>query len=296
MSDMSSQTEITVAVEPGIASRFLAFFRKMPISGKVGMSLVAFWLFIALFGPLLAPYAVGAFVAEDVFDGASLAHLLGTDYLGRDVLSRLLSGAQYTVGLAMASALTASAVGIIIALFSVVSSRAVDEIISRLMDAFTSIPSKIFALVMVAAFGSSIFLLYLVLAVTYIPGAFRIARSLAVSQNEMEYVLVARARGEGTGYIACTEIFPNIINTMLADFGLRFIFSVLLLSGLSFLGLGVQPPHADLGSLVRENMSGLGEGALAILAPAISIATLTIGMNLMIDNLPGRHNKKSGEA
>ncbi|MDG1143335.1 MAG: ABC transporter permease [Burkholderiales bacterium] len=265
----------------------------MSLSEKIGTILVVFWLIVAIFGPMLAPYEVGAFVAEEVFDTASFTHILGTDYLGRDVLSRVLSGARYTVGLALASALTASAIGITIALFSVVSSRIVDEVISRLMDAFISIPSKILALVIVAAFGSSIPLLYIVVAITYIPGAFRIARSLAVGQNEMDYVLVARARGEGRAYIACMEILPNIINPMLTDFGLRFIFAILLLSGLSFLGLGVQPPFADLGSLVRENMSGLAEGALAILAPSVAIATLTIGMNLMIDSLP-HNNKKHG--
>jgi peptide/nickel transport system permease protein len=104
----------------------------------------------------------------------------------------------------------------------------------------------------------------------------------------MEYVEVARARGEGRAHIACSEILPNMIHPMLADFGLRFVFVVLLLSGLSFLGLGVQPPAADLGSLVRENISGLAEGAPAVLMPAFAIATLTIGVNLLIDSLPGR--------
>ena len=294
MSTLDTQVETLETEDRGLSRCGLETFQKISFAGKVGSILVFFWLLVAIFGPLLAPYEVGAFVAEEVFDVASFTHILGTDYLGRDVLSRVLSGARYTVSLALASALTASAVGIIIALLSVVSGRLVDELISRLMDAFISIPSKILALVIVAAFGSSIPLLYLVVAVTYTPGAFRIARSLAVSQNEMEYVLVAEARGEGRVYIACVEIFPNIINPMLTDFGLRFIFAILLLSGLSFLGLGVQPPYADLGSLVRENMSGLAEGALAILAPSMAIATLTIGMNLMIDSLP-HNNKKHGE-
>ncbi len=295
MNNIDTQAEMLDVEERRVVSRSLDAYRKMSLSEKIGTILVVFWLIVAIFGPMLAPYEVGAFVAEEVFDTASFTHILGTDYLGRDVLSRVLSGARYTVGLALASALTASAIGITIALFSVVSSRIVDEVISRLMDAFISIPSKILALVIVAAFGSSIPLLYIVVAITYIPGAFRIARSLAVGQNEMEYVLVARARGEGRAYIACVEIFPNIINPMLTDFGLRFIFAILLLSGLSFLGLGVQPPFADLGSLVRENMSGLAEGALAILAPSVAIATLTIGMNLMIDSLPHNNKKHGGE-
>jgi peptide/nickel transport system permease protein len=156
------------------------------------------------------------------------------------------------------------------------------------LDALTCIPSKIFALVMVAALGSSVPLLLLTAALSYLPGAYRISRSLAVNLNQMEYVQVARARGEGRIYIACVEILPNMIHPMLADFGLRFVFVVLLLSGLSFLGLGVQPPAADLGSLVRENISGLADGAPAVIMPALAIATLTIGVNLVIDSLPGR--------
>ncbi|NML12654.1 ABC transporter permease [Sphingobium sp. AR-3-1] len=262
--------------------------KALPMSGKVGLVLVIFWLAVALFGPMLAPYPVGAFVAYDVFDGQSAAHWLGSDYLGRDVLSRLLSGARYTVGLAAAAALLASATGTALALTAAVGGAKVDEPLSRFMDMLISIPSKIFSLVLVAAFGSSLPLLLLIAAITYVPGNYRIARALAVNLAQMDYVQVARARGEGRFHIAITEILPNMIHPLLADFGLRFVFIVLLLSGLSFLGLGVQPPDADLGSLVRENISGLGEGALAILAPAVAIATLTVGVNLLIDALPGR--------
>lgn len=257
--------------------------KALPLSGKVGFALVIFWLAVALFGPMLAPYPVGAFVAYDVFDGQSAAHWLGSDYLGRDVLSRLLSGARYTVGLAAAAALLASSTGTALALTAAVGGAKVDEPLSRFMDMLISIPSKIFSLVLVAAFGSSLGLLLLIAAFTYVPGNYRIARALAVNLAQMDYVQVARARGEGRFHIAIAEILPNMIHPLLADFGLRFVFIVLLLSGLSFLGLGVQPPDADLGSLVRENISGLGEGALAILAPAIAIATLTVGVNLLID-------------
>ena len=272
-----------------------AAFRRakaLPLSGKIGLMLVIFWLAVALFGPMLAPYPVGAFVAYDVFDGQSGAHWLGSDYLGRDVLSRLLSGARYTVGLAAAAALLASMTGTALALTAAVGGRQVDEPLSRFMDMLISIPSKIFSLVLVAAFGSSLGLLLLIAAFTYVPGNYRIARALAVNLVQMDYVQVARARGEGRFHIAIAEILPNMIHPLLADFGLRFVFIVLLLSGLSFLGLGVQPPDADLGSLVRENISGLGEGALAILAPAVAIATLTVGVNLLIDGLPGQGKRR----
>lgn len=266
--------------------------RLLSISGFIGLVLVVFWLLVALIGPLLAPHGVGRIVSYEVFDSMSAQHLLGTDYLGRDMLSRVLFGARFTVGLALAAALLASVSGTAMGVFAAVSGRWVDETISRLMDALICIPSKIFALVMVAAFGSSLPLLLITAGLSYLPGAFRIARSLAVNLNTMDYVQVARARGEGRLYLTWVEILPNMIHPMLADFGLRFVFVVLLLSGLSFLGLGVQPPDADLGSLVRENISGLPEGAPAVVAPALAIATLTIGVNLLIDSLPRKGRTK----
>jgi peptide/nickel transport system permease protein len=280
-----------VAATPARALRWASHLSG---SGKVGLALVLFWLIAAILGPALAPYSIGAFVTYDVFEGPSFGHWLGSDYLGRDVLSRLLSGARYTVGLALAAALLATLTGTSLALFAAVSGRWLDEGLSRFMDTLISIPSKIFALVLVAAFGSSLGLLLLVAAITYVPGNYRIARALAVNLNQMDYVQVARARGEGSWYLARAEILPNMIHPMLTDFGLRFMFIVLLLSGLSFLGLGVQPPDADLGSLVRENISGLGEGALAILMPALAIASLTVGVNLLIDALSTRGRRASG--
>jgi peptide/nickel transport system permease protein len=271
------------------------FVGRLPLAGKIGLSLVVFWLSIALFGPFFAPYPVGAFVTNDVFEGANIHHWLGSDYLGRDVLSRLLSGARYTVGLALGGAVLAVVTGTALALFATVSRGWIDEALSRFMDTLISIPSRIFALVLVAAFGSSLPLLLLIAAIIYMPGNYRIARSLAVNLNQMDYVQVARARGEGGVYVAAIEMLPNMINPLLADFALRFMFIVLLLAGLSFLGLGVQPPDADLGSLVRENVSGLPDGALAILAPSVAIATITVGVNLLIDALPGRVRPGSAE-
>jgi peptide/nickel transport system permease protein len=266
----------------------------MSTSGRIGLAMVVFWVLVAVLGPWLAPHAVGAMVSRDVFDPIGTAFPLGSDYLGRDMLSRLLHGTRFTVGLALCAALLASAAGISLALFATVSGRWIDEVVSRLMDTLISLPSKVFALVMVAAFGSSVPLLLVLAAVTYMPGAYRIARALATNQNALEYVQAARARGEGRLYIAVVEILPNMIHPMFADFGVRFVYVVLLLSGLSFLGLGVQPPNADLGSLVRENMPGLAEGAPAVIVPALAIATLTIGMNLFIDSLPVRLRRRAG--
>ena len=260
----------------------------LPLSARVGLFFVIAWLVLAIAGPAIAPHDVGAVVSPEVFGAFSWAHPLGTDYLGRDMVSRILTGARFTIGLALVAALAASVTGTTLALVAATAGGWVDEVMSRLMDAFISIPSKMLALVMVASFGSSAALLILTAALSYTPGAYRIARSLAVNVKTLEYVLAARARGEKLGYIARVEILPNMVNPMLADFGLRFVFVVLLLSGMSFLGLGVQPPNADLGSLVRENISGLFEGAPAVVMPAIAIATLTIGVNLLIDGISGR--------
>ena len=261
----------------------ISFARKLPLSGKIGLTLVSFWIVIALIGPLLAPYSPGAFVSMEVFADSSSDFWFGSDFLGRDVLSRLLVGARFTIGLSVIAVTLACVTGTGLALTAAVGPRWLDELLSRAMDTLISIPSKIFALVLVAAFGSSLVLLTLIVSVTYIAGNFRIARSLAVGLAQLDYVEVARARGEGRLYIALVEMLPNMIRPLFADIGLRFVFIVLLLSGLSFLGLGLQPPNADLGSLVRENVSGLGEGALAILVPATAIASLTVGVNLLID-------------
>ncbi|ROM94588.1 ABC transporter permease [Pseudomonas brassicacearum] len=262
--------------------------------GLVGAAMCFIWLLVAIFGPWLAPHPVGEVVSDNVFDSLTAAYPFGTDYLGRDMLSRILVGARFTVGLALVSAVLASGLGTFSALLSVVAPKWLDEVISRLMDAFISIPSKMLALIMVSAFGSSVTLLICTAVLSYTPGAFRVARSMAVNIEALEYVQVARTRGERRLYVACMEILPNMLNPVLTDLGLRFGYIVLLLSGMSFLGLGVQPPDADLGSLVRENIGGLNQGAPAIVIPALAIGTLTIGVNLFIDRLSSRRGRRSG--
>lgn len=267
--------------------------RRIPIGGLIGGVIVLFWIAMVLLGPGVAPHEAGEIVDMDVFLPASAQFPFGTDYLGRDMLSRVLLGARYTVGVALGAALIASGSGLILGMVAAVRGGLMDAVLSRTLDTLISIPSKMFALIVVAAFGSSIPVLILMAGVIYTPGAYRIARSLAVGVGAQDFVRVAEARGEGTAFIVREEILPNIIGPVLADFGLRFVFIVLLLAGMSFLGLGIQPPNADWGSLVRENMAGLHEGAPAVLMPALAIASLTIGMNLVIDALGGR--RRAGE-
>ena len=224
----------------------------------------------------------------------STAHWLGTDYLGRDMLARVIEGARYTVGVAFVATLLASGTGTLLALLAAASGRWIDSTLSRALDTLTALPSKMFALLMVAGFGSSVQMLVVTAAIIYVPGSYRMARALAVNINALDYVTVARARGEGTGYVMLQEILPNITGPMLADFGLRFVYVVLLLASLSFLGLGIQPPEADWGSLVRENIETLASGGAAVIAPSIAIASLTIAVNLVIDNLPGRAARERG--
>lgn len=271
-------------------ARHLAHFG---ITGWLGLAVIVFWTVAALIGPALLSQA-GDVGGGEVFAPMSAAHWLGTDYLGRDMLARVIEGARYTVGVAFLATLLASGTGTLLALLAAASGRWIDGSLSRALDTLTAIPSKMFALLMVAGFGSSVGMLVLTAALIYVPGAYRIARSLAVNINALDYVTVARTRGEGTAYVMIHEILPNIAGPMLADFGLRFVYVVLLLASLSFLGLGVQPPEADWGSLVRENIETLASGGAAVIGPSIAIASLTIAVNLVIDNLPGRAARERG--
>ena len=260
----------------------------------VAPAIVLFWLAMAFLGPVIAPYDPGAIQDAEIFEAMSRNFLLGTDYFGRDMLSRILAGARYTVGIALVSTSLAVGTGLLLGLAASAIGGLVDAALSRFLDALISIPSKMFGLVVVAAFGSSIPVLILTLAVIYVPGCYRIVRSVAVNVAALDFVTVARARGETTFYIMLREILPNMTGPVLADFGLRFIYVVLLLSSLSFLGLGVQPPEADWGSLVRENIGGLPYGAPAVIMPALAIASLTIAVNLTIDTLFGGTRLREG--
>lgn len=262
--------------------------------GLLALAVLLLWLLAAAFGPLLLSQDGADMGDAAVFAPISAAHWLGTDYLGRDMLARVIQGARYTVGVALLATVLASGIGTVLALLAAASGGWLDSVLARGIDTLTSIPSKMLALIMVAAFGSSLGMLVGTAALIYVPGAFRIARSLAVNINALDYVVVARTRGEGKLYIMLQEILPNIVGPMLADLGLRFVYVVLLLASLSFLGLGVQPPAADWGSLVRENIGALPTGGAAVLAPALAIASLTIAVNLLIDNLPGRAARDAG--
>ncbi|RLM13366.1 DNA-directed RNA polymerase subunit alpha [Gibbsiella quercinecans] len=261
------------------------FLLSLSLSGRIGLLITLFWILMAVFGGVLAPHDLEGIGAGDLFGGVSAQFWLGTDYLGRDIFSRILYGARYSIGLALGAAVLASLIGTLLALLAAMAGRWVEEILGRINDAMLVLPGKILALMVVAVFGSSLPMLIITAVFTYWPGAYRIAWAMASSLRSMDYVQASRLRGESRAYIAIHDILPNMLHPMLADFGLRFVYIVLLLSGLSFLGLGVQPPYADWGTLVRENLPGLFDGSPAVLMPAIAIASLTIGANLFIDSL-----------
>jgi peptide/nickel transport system permease protein len=278
---------------PSVTPRGPRFGYRINLVGITGLVIIVAWALIAIFAPLLIRYPAGDIVDFDYFGPMSKTLWLGSDYLGRDMFSRIIMGARYTVGISLAAVTIACFSGVVLGMIAAVAGGWLDTILSRILDALNSIPSKLFGLVVVAAVGSSIPVLIMTLSVIYIPGAYRFARSLAVNINAMDYITVARIRGENIFYIIRAEILPNIAGPVLADLGLRFVFIVLLLSGLSFLGLGVQPPYADWGALVRENIGGLPFGAPAVIVPSLAIASLTISVNMLIDNLPKKIRDRS---
>ncbi|MFT8730606.1 MAG: ABC transporter permease [Acetobacter fabarum] len=245
--------------------------------------LALLWLLLALAGPWVAPYLPGEVVSTTVFAPISARHWLGTDYLGRDVLTRLLYGTSSTVLLCAASTVMACGAGAFLGMMAALKRGMTDTLLSRFMDGVISIPSLLSGLVAVATFGSSVPVLVLAMACIYLPGSYRTCRMLALSIVQKDFILAARMRGEKTSYLVVREILPNMAGPVLTDVGLRFIYAVRLLSNLSFLGVGLQPPQTDLGSLTRENLLGLVYGAPAVIAPALAIAFLTVGLNLALD-------------
>ena len=268
-------------------------------SGKLGICVVVFWAVIVAIGPTISPYHEADILDEALFvvpgsdnpypdtdfQPPSKVVYLGSDYLGRDTLSRTLFGARTTIGISLASTLLAYLVGVTLGIAAAVGGTVLDSALSRVNDAFLSMPSIMLALVVIAAIGSTIPILILLTGLIYATSVFRIARALGLDVMVSDFVEAARVRGEGLWWIITREILPNVAMPMATDFGLRFVYVILFISSLSFLGLGVQPPQSDWGSMVRENLSGLPYGSIAPLVPALAIATLTIAINLIVDDI-----------
>jgi peptide/nickel transport system permease protein len=268
---------------------------QLSLMGKVGAGILVFWVVVALIGPFLAPYDPADFASDESFGAMSAQHWLGTDYIGRDILSRLLYGARLTMSLSFMATVLAFVVGISLGFTAALAGSKTDMVISRIYDAFLSMPTIMLGLVVIAALGSSIPVLVITAGLIYSCGLYRIARALAIEIKVMDFVEAARARGEKLPWIIHREILPNAVIPLVSEFGLRLVFSILFISGLSFLGLGVQPPTSDWGVMVRENLSGLVYGSPAAFVPAAAIASLTIGINLIVDDFSAQRGQEIAE-
>ncbi len=263
----------------------MSFFKaigRLPWSARIGLLILFFFAMCILFAPWIAPYGESQIVG-DVWEPIGGTFLFGTDQIGRDLLSRLVYGARNTISLALLTTALSFLFGSLMGFLAATMRGWVDQVLSRFVDIIISIPTLIFALIVLSAVGTSIPVLVTVIGIVYAMPVYRIARAVAMDIEIMDYVEAARLRGEGLWWIMWREILPNALTPLAAEFGLRFCFVFLLISGLSFLGLGLQPPLADWGAMVRGNADGIAWGIYHGLIPAGCIALLTISVNLLVD-------------
>ncbi|MCP4187113.1 MAG: ABC transporter permease [Gammaproteobacteria bacterium] len=262
--------------------------KSAPPTALFGMAVISTYMLFAIFAPLLAPYGE-AEIFPMSYAPWSDEFMFGTDQLGRDVLSRLIYGARNTIGIAVATTFLAFLIGGCLGIAAAISQNWLDHLLSRSVDVLMAIPSLIFALMLLSMFGSSATNLIIIIAILDSTRVFRITRAVSLNVVVMDYVEAAKLRGEGLGWIMRKEILPNIMPPLVAEFGLRFCFVFLTIAALSFLGVGIQPPTADWGSMVRET-AGLIQfaeyditAALTPMLPAAAIALLTVAVNFVVD-------------
>lgn len=271
---------------------------RLPLSALIGLVITGAFFFVAIFAQWIAPYglndAVGNVWEAPFWAAEPSVYWLGTDNIGRDLLSRMIYGAQTTIFVASMATVVSFVTGSILGFAAAVIGGWIDQTMSRLVDLFMSIPSLILALVILSVMPATLTVLILVMGLLDATRVYRLARAVAVDITVMDYVEAARLRGEGTSWIIFREILPNALSPLVAELGLRFIFAVLFISTLSFLGLGVQPPMADWGGIVKENKEGLVYGVSAALIPALAIAVLAISVNLVADWVLNRTTSLKG--
>ena len=270
------------------------FGHKLSVWAQIGLAIVAINLFVAVFAPLIAPFGQSDIIG-DAYADADAQHWLGLDNLGRDIVSRLMFGARLSIGLSLVITMLSFAIGIIAGFGAAVAGGWVDMALARLVDLLLSMPTFIFAMVILSVAGSSFPALIATIAILDSPKVFRLARSVAMNVVSLEFVEAARLRGEGWWWIVTREIFPNSIPPLTAEFGLRFCFTFLFIATLSFLGLGVQPPDADWGGMVKDLRDMISLGSATPLYPAAAIAILSIGVNFVVDWILSIHSRGQGE-
>ncbi|RVU34913.1 ABC transporter permease [Hwanghaeella grinnelliae] len=263
-------------------NEFIKLLKKAPPTAIFGMVVITIYVIVAIFAPFVAPFSETEIVG-DQFELWGDPYILGTDNLGRDMLSRLIFGARNTVGIALITTAFAFLVGCFFGLLAATLGGWVDQLLGRIVDVMMAIPTLVFALLLLTIFGTSVTTLVLVIGILYSTSVFRLARAVSMNVVVLDFVEVAKLRGEGLLYIIRHEILPNILPPLVAEFGLRFCFVFLFISALSFLGLGLQPPTADWGSMVRENATLITFGDITPLVPAAAIALLTVAVNFVVD-------------
>lgn len=259
----------------------------------LGIIIVGFFIFLAVFAPWIAPYSEAETVS-DTWAPASSQFWFGTDQIGRDLLSRIIYGARMTIGVALVTTILSFVIGTTAGLLASTGGTVIDQVLSRFVDVMLSIPLLVFALIILSMFGSSIPTLVLTIAILDSTRVFRLARAVSMNIAVLEYVEAAKLRGEGLWWVMTREVLPNVLPPMISEFGLRFCFNFLFVAGLSFLGLGIQPPFADWGGMVRENGKAISFGLAAPLYPAAAIALMTIGVNLIVDWILSINARPSG--
>ena len=267
-------------------------------SGRIGFAIVAVHLFLAIFGPLLAPYSPTDFTSENLktrLTGPSIEHLLGTDGFGRDVLSRVVSGARSIIWISFIGTALGITLGTIVGMTSGYIGGKTDQVIMRGVDVFLAFPGLLLALLVinlgVQRIGIDLWpskeawLIIITIGIAFMPANSRVIRSAALAIKPLEFVQSARLRGESSFYIIFREVLPNIIPVVAVEASIRVSFALLLTAGLGFLGLGVQPPTPDWGLMVSENREFLSIAPWAALAPAMAMASLVVGVNLLTDGV-----------
>jgi len=260
----------------------LRLLRSAPPTALFGLAVIFGYAFIAIFAPVLTPYGETEIVGAE-FEPWGEDFVLGTDSLGRDMLTRLIYGARNTIGIAFLTTALAFILGSVTGFLAAAVAGWVDQLMSRVVDVLMAIPALIFGLLVLTIVGTSITNMVLVIAVLESTRVFRLARAVAMGIVVMDYVEAARLRGEGLWWIMTREVLPNALPPLVAEFGLRFCFVFLFISALSFLGLGIQPPTADWGSMVRDNATLITFGDITPLLPAAAIALLTVSVNFVVD-------------
>jgi len=255
---------------------------------RIGIGILVVFAIATVVGPWLSPYGETQIIGG-VWDPPNATNWLGTDRIGRDMLTRILFGARVTVLIALTAAGGAFLIGCTLGIAAAVAGGWFDLLATRVVDAVMAFPSLILALIVLSVMGTSIPVLIIVMALLASTVVFRLARAVAADINAMEYVEIARLRGESMRWFLFREILPNAAPTMIAEFGLRFINAAIFISSLSFLGLGIQPPFADLGGMVRDNALAMTFGRTAPLLPAIALAILAIAVNLIVDGILKRN-------